>query len=373
MTGVRSQKGLGIVFQGSFCIWRNCMGENKLVCSSIDQQLEKLKQQGLIISNEDFAKTQLRLYGYSNLIKSYRDPYTYVENGHKIYRSGITFEQVVSLFTLDKNLRNAVMGAMLDLEEHVKEAVADVIAQKFGCHQDDYLKFRNYSDKKKRKPQFTLSAILTKMQKALNSTKNPIAHYQEAYGVVPPWILFKSIYFSDIINFTYLLKPAEQSAVATRLYDNTKLKLPTQSLNFLMMDTLYICLEYRNLAAHGGRIYNYLCNSRLRFMNSENDDVHGFSQLLFLLHIFRDQIPYEHLNKVLSHQLNRHCNLFPEDTTYLSQILNINIKQRHPVWIAAKGNKYHLDQYCCGIKNPHEMDLEAAKKTGFIPCKKCCK
>lgn len=30
---------------------------------------------------------------------------------------------------------------MLDLEEHVKEAVADVVARSFGVHQDQYLLF----------------------------------------------------------------------------------------------------------------------------------------------------------------------------------------------------------------------------------------
>ena len=84
------------------------------------EQIEKLRSQNMIILNEDFAKEQLQQCGYSNLIKSYRDPYTLVSNGRKIYRSGITFEQVLSLYTLDKNLRNAVMSAMLDLEEHIK-------------------------------------------------------------------------------------------------------------------------------------------------------------------------------------------------------------------------------------------------------------
>ena len=40
---------------------------------------------------------------------------------------------------------------------------------------------------------------------------------------------------------------------------------------------------------------------------------------------------------------------------------NINILHRHPVWIAPKGNKYHSAKYCCGIKNPLEMDLNDAK------------
>lgn len=35
---------------------------------------------------------------------------------------------------------------MLDLEEHIKECAADVVAVSFGIHQDDYLKYRNYQN-----------------------------------------------------------------------------------------------------------------------------------------------------------------------------------------------------------------------------------
>ena len=103
----------------------------EILYTDVNNQIEKLKQQGLIIDNLNFAKTELQCYGYSNLIKSYRDPYTIMSDGKKIYRSGITFEQIWSLFILDKNLRYAVMGSMLDLEERVKEAAADTIAGAF--------------------------------------------------------------------------------------------------------------------------------------------------------------------------------------------------------------------------------------------------
>ena len=115
------------------------MEKQKILYATAEEQIEKLKRQGLIVDDSAFAKAELELYGYSNLIKSYRDPYTIVSEGKKIYRSGITFEQVWSLYILDKNLRNAVMASMLDLEEYVKEAAADIIAYKYGTDPNDYL------------------------------------------------------------------------------------------------------------------------------------------------------------------------------------------------------------------------------------------
>lgn len=293
------------------------------------EQIEKLRSQNMIILNEDFAKEQLQQCGYSNLIKSYRDPYTLVSNGRKIYRSGITFEQVLSLYTLDKNLRNAVMSAMLDLEEHIKEAAADVVASSFGVHQDRYLQFRNYRDKSKRKRRFSLAGILETMQKTLKTDKNPIFHYSSVHGIVPPWILFKSIYFSS--------------------------------------------LEYRNLAAHGGRIYNYECKNKLRVIQNTNSNFHGFSLLLLLLSFFKYSSPFEILNDALTKELNRHCNLFPEDITYLGQILNVNITISNNVWVTGRSKKYHRDKHCSGILNAKSIDVKAAETQSYTPCKKCCK
>lgn len=337
------------------------------------EQIEKLRSQNMIILNEDFAKEQLQQCGYSNLIKSYRDPYTLVSNGRKIYRSGITFEQVLSLYTLDKNLRNAVMSAMLDLEEHIKEAAADVVASSFGVHQDRYLQFRNYRDKSKRKRRFSLAGILETMQKTLKTDKNPIFHYSSVHGIVPPWILFKSIYFSTIVNFIHQFKPAEQKEMVRHLYDISNLAIPETVFPELMTDTLFICLEYRNLAAHGGRIYNYECKNKLRVIQNTNSNFHGFSLLLLLLSFFKYSSPFEILNDALTKELNRHCNLFPEDITYLGQILNVNITISNNVWVTGRSKKYHRDKHCSGILNAKSIDVKAAETQGYTPCKKCCK
>ena len=341
--------------------------------ATIDQQIEKLKHQGLIIEDEEFAKRELQLHGYSNLVKSYRDPYTYTVENKKVYRSGVTFDQLWSLYSLDKNLRNAVMASMLDLEEHIKELAADTVASSFGVHQDQYLQFRNYSDKKKRKYRFSLPGILQLMRKTLDTDKDPIYHYMQKYGIVPPWILFKSIYFSTIVNFINLFKPAQQADIAAKLYNKENFSITDQELNFLMMDTLFICLEYRNLAAHGGRVYNFCSSSRLRFGEANITSLHGFSQLLFLLKLMNYQEPYNFLSRALGHQLSRHCSIFPQDTTYLGQILNLNIIPQKVVWITKNSNKYHTDQHCSGIKNAHKISLEDAKEHGYEPCKRCIK
>lgn len=342
--------------------------------STVNQQIEKLKSQNLIIDDDLLARNALHLYGYSNLIKSYREPYMINDGNRKIYRSGVSFSQIYSLYLLDKNLRNGVMAVMLDLEEHIKEAAADTIAESFGVHQDQYLVYRNYRNKRKRKYQFTLSGIMNSMNNALRSGKDPIHHYKTEHDIVPPWILFKSIYFSTIINFIDQFKEPEMSRLVERLYDVNNARVLNNSFDKLLMDTLFICMEYRNLAAHGGRIYNYVCNSAFRktdIFGIEAPDISGFNQQLILLKMLKYKSPGNTLNDLLSEEVNRHCQNFPQDITYLAQVLNVNIVPERIVYVSKSGKLFHTDRHCSGLQSSTGFPLEEAISRGFIPCKKC--
>lgn len=89
------------------------------------------------------------------------------------------------------------------------------------------------------------------------------------HGIVPPWILFKSIYFSTIINFIDQFKSPERKDMVYHLYDTEVVDFSEAELALLMMDTLFICLEYCNKAVHGGRIYNYECTREIFAMGNQ--------------------------------------------------------------------------------------------------------
>lgn len=254
----------------------------------------------------------------------------------------------------------------------LSKAAADVVSQSFGIHHDNYLTYRNYQNKRKYKYRFSLSGILKTLEDTLETDKEPIHHYKEEYGIVPPWILFKSIYFSTIINFIDQFKAPQQEMLLDKLY-NFKEDFPKDKRVQLMMDTLYICLEYRNIAAHGGRIYNYKCKRELHFTDEARFFSIGFSLILRLLNLMKYRGPYNHLYNTLNHMLTQHRNAFPQDITYLEQTLNISISSHCFVWVTNKSNKYHIDKYCSGMRHAIQLDLKEAEKQGFRGCKKCCK
>ncbi|MDE6697875.1 MAG: hypothetical protein K2J91_00120, partial [Lachnospiraceae bacterium] len=172
-----------------------------------------------------------------------------------------------------------------------------------------------------------------------------------------------------------IFKEKEKIALVNLLYNHKSLKLSESKLCKLMMDTLYICLDYRNVAAHGGRTYNHKSNNTLRFAEifspDKNIAPHGFSELLFLLNLLSYKRPFKVLEKTLQDEISRHCNLYPQDVTYLGQILNINIIPKELVYISERSGKYHYTPHCSGINNAKEMDIEEAKKLGYILCKRC--
>lgn len=288
----------------------------------------------------------------------------------KMFRDGVSFEQILSLYTFDKNLRIAVMAAMLDFEEYIKEATANVVAKSFGTHQDQYLQYRNYQNKRKTIYRFSLPGILDTLRKTLDTDKEPIHHYMQKYEMVPPWILFKSVYFSTIINYIDQLKSRERRKIIQRIYNLGDITEDEQLE--LMMDTLFIALEYRNTAAHGGRIYNYQCKRELSATGKKISSTNGFCLLLRLLNRINYQAPYNYLDRTLSRELNRHCKLFPQDIEYLEKILDLKITTHDIVWVTDKSKIYHAAQYCSGMKKSKEIVLETAKQLGYVKCSKCC-
>lgn len=180
--------------------------------------------------------------------------------------------------------------------------------------------------------------------------------------------------YSNLIN---CFKPAEQTKLVQSIYDSfLSNRISLESQRKLLMDTLFICLEYRNLAAHGGRVYNYVSSSKVRYseiFSSSNMTIKysGFSELISLLSFFSYKTPEEKLRKTLNTEINRHCRSYPQDATYLGQILNVNIVPQYFVYISPNSKKFHSVPHCSGIHSSFPIELNDAIQQGYIACKRC--
>lgn len=350
--------------------------------TTIQQQIDSLKEKGLLFVNEERAKEKLERYGYYNIVNSYKEPYQNVVDGKRKYIEGTTFEQLYSIFTLDHNLRNSIMAGMLELEESLRAAVAEVIAVRFGVDHNEYLKFRNYRDRYSSNPKFSLDSILGKLRNNVGSDKDPIKYYREKYHSVPPWILFKGTYFSTLINLVKYLKKDEKQhliRLMIRISDDVEI---SEEITSLFQTTLFVCLDYRNAAAHGGRIYNFESphakdiriseetRKRLHILEG-TESSSGIQLLLILLFIFRNQQSAYIIHKSLEAQLNRHLRKYAGDLDILSDCIGISIESANYVWVNEKTRTFHSNEFCSGMKNAIRIKYDDLDINTYTLCKRC--
>ncbi|EJU21663.1 Abi-like protein [Mogibacterium sp. CM50] len=324
---------------GSFCVICEVYMDKGF--TTFERQIDILKYRGLIIENEEAAMDALKRYGYYNIINGYKDPYITIVDGNERYRPGTTFEQIYALYLLDRQLRNVVMNAMLDVEDHLKTATAHVIAEAFTADQNSYLDKNNYRQGKRigNSSDYSIDPLFNKFHKIIHDEVQPVKHYRETYCNVPPWILLKEASFGNIVNFIKLQKGPQKRKIISLIYNFPEpLILSNNDVYNLFMDTLFVCLDYRNCAAHGGRLYNFESKSKFRYnsllhgtMKINSSDFRtgkghtGLMSLVNALSFFDNNNISLMLRVGLEYWAEEHLKKFPKDKMYLSEYLPIGI------------------------------------------------
>ena len=213
---------------------------------TLDEQIEILKNRGLVINDIDGTKRLLLRENYF-FINGYRHIFLKNRNGNEFIK-GTTFEELYAVFQFDRNFRNILFKNLLIVENNLKSILSYCLSKKYGIKEKDYLKPSNFSQdiKKIRQVNDVLSKI--KRQIKLNGRQHSATlHYLSNYGYVPLWILVKLLSFGMINELYSILKPEDKLLIAE--YYN----LDVETLG------IYIGLlsNYRNLCAHEDVVYDH--------------------------------------------------------------------------------------------------------------------
>lgn len=213
---------------------------------TLDEQIEILKNRGLVINDIDGTKRLLLRENYF-FINGYRHIFLKNRNGNEFIK-GTTFEELYAVFQFDRNFRNILFKNLLIFENNLKSILSYCLSKKYGIKEKDYLKPSNFSQdiKKIRQVNDVLSKI--KRQIKLNGRQHSATlHYLSNYGYVPLWILVKLLSFGMINELYSILKPEDKLLIAE--YYN----LDVETLG------IYIGLlsNYRNLCAHEDIVYDH--------------------------------------------------------------------------------------------------------------------
>ena len=252
---------------------------------TIDEQLEILKDKGLIIDDDELTKeTLLRenyffIMGYRHLfMKSLRE---------NRFISGTTFNELYSLFEFDRSFRNIIFKNVLVIENQLKSIISYQLSKKYGYREKEYLNHKNFTaDHNKAK---RVRDLIDKMKRQIRinaASHNATTHYINNYGYIPLWVLVKVLSFGIVCELYTILKKEDQIEIA-EIFNTT----PS-----VLEDILVILSNYRNLCAHEDIVFEHRTERVIPdtthhdFMNIPKMDgeyIYGKNDLFAVILIFK--------------------------------------------------------------------------------------
>ena len=258
---------------------------------NLDEQVEILKQKGLIINDEKYTKKVLLRENYF-FINGYRHLFLKSEKDKK-FKDGTTFEELYSLFLFDRSFRNILFKYLLVIENNLKSVFSYQLSKKYGYRERDYLKEKNFTNAKDKQAQ--LNDLLKKMKRQIRvngSQHSATLHYVSNYGYIPLWILVKVLSFGIVSEMFQILKDEDQSEIA-KIYG-----VDAQTL----IVYLPILANYRNLCAHEDILYDNktqkeindtIYHKLLKLPMIEDEYKYGKNDILALLIILKQMLKKE--------------------------------------------------------------------------------
>ncbi len=258
---------------------------------NLDEQIDILKHKGMIIQDEKYAKKVLLRENYF-FLNGYRHPFILSEKD-KRYKQGVTFEEMYSLFLFDRSFRNVIFKNLLVIENNLKSITSYQLSKKYGYHERDYLKEKNFTKAPEKQSQ--VNDLIRKMKRQIRvngSQHTATMHYVSNYGYIPLWILVKVLSFGIVSEMYQILKTEDQEDIAS-IYNIDSDVLKTY---------LPILANYRNLCAHEDILYE---NKTQKFINDtvyhqllkipkvDNEYIKGKNDLFALLIIMKQFLQYE--------------------------------------------------------------------------------
>lgn len=265
-------------------------------------QLEKLKNTYNLKSyNYETDIMFLKTISYYDLVNGYKD--CFMKNNKFI--ENVTLTDIFLFNNADKRFQNVLFLYSVYVENIFKTKMAHLIGQTRGVEYSQYLDINKYhspSPSRNKK----LEETIKNMTFAHNhSQDNPTKYYRHNHNHIPPWILFKNIKFTTIIDlFTFLKKDEKLAIISEYGYFSTN-KLSDDKKIELFKNMITIVRKFRNKIAHNYKVigvklektslnlrdisyispYKFLSSNDIKIRRGENDLYAMVISLFFLLEL----------------------------------------------------------------------------------------
>jgi len=214
---------------------------------SFDDQINHLIDiKNLTISDREYAKKMLQHIGYFSLIGGYKTPFKNPTTNK--YKDGITFEDIVSLYKFDENLRELFLKYILKIERHMRSLISYYFTDKHGESQTHYLNPSSYTNVSRYSSDVARLISTLDHLANRNSDYPYINHQRETYGNVPLWVLVSGITFGSLSKFYSFVTPDIKVKISKN-FEKVNEKQLEQHLS--------VITKFRNVCAHNERLYSY--------------------------------------------------------------------------------------------------------------------
>lgn len=259
------------------------------------------------------VKSILARENYYSIINGYKDIFLDSEitdrTGEDYYVTGTTFFHIYSVYCFDRNLRSILMKGLLQAEQNLCTKVSYRFAEN-NKSEFSHLNINNFSKADLPTTTRLISTLLSVTQRNSKDKDSGFYHYLTHHQDLPLWVLVTKLTFGEITYFYKSMIPSLQERVLGDINKDyttefgTPIAQPTSSLISKFNDILDVLVAFRNICAHGDRLYNHRVrtgkNTRkllYYYMSAPKGSEASFYGALISLRLFLTRAEYKRLIK----------------------------------------------------------------------------
>lgn len=271
---------------------------------SVDDQLQRLIDRGLVVDDQNDARTYLQRIGYYRL-SGYTLPFQKGGNDpdrHE-FKPDANFDAVLDRYIFDRKLRLLLLDAIERIEVAVRAGLSNHIAERHGPHW--------YMDAAYFLPDFDHPKYIETLRNQIgyarpNSRSIFIAHYYETYNtpdMPPAWMVFEDVSFGPVSMTVKNVTKAELRELCSQFGVS----------HDVLTSWLHTISYVRNLCAHHARVWNRVLTIKpviaRRYRGVINDNSRIYSVLIVSQFLLGKIAPDNHWAERLKELLEEHPNV----------------------------------------------------------------
>ena len=265
------------------------------------------------------VKNILARENYYSIINGYKDVFLDAEitdrTGEDYYVTGTTFFHIYSVYCFDRNLRSILMKGLLQAEQNLCTKVSYRFAEN-NKSEFSHLNINNFSKADLPTTTRLISTLSSVTQRNSKDKDSGFYHYLTHHQDLPLWVLVTKLTFGEITYFYKSMVPPLQERVLSDINKDytsefgAPIAQPTSSLISKFNEILDVLVAFRNICAHGDRLYNHRVrigkNTRkllYYYMSSPKGSEASFYGALISLRLFLVRPEYKRLIKSVMAEL----------------------------------------------------------------------